>query len=134
MITADGTLYQNCAMAFQALRVPMKFLMRVRKTLKEAGSVTIDGHTFSVKGSVKVVKRPLAESKPAKRGNASESCTVCGRVEFGAVVNLGFTRWRHGACEPGSASWCAYFAALPATKQTSEGRLIYEAAQAKERS
>jgi len=131
MITADGTLYQNCTMAFQALRVPMKFLMRVRKTLKEAGLVTIDGHTFSVKGSVKVVKRPLAASKSVALGDA---CTVCGRVEFGAVVNLGFTRWRHAACEPGSASWCAYFAALPATKQTPEGRLIYEAAQAKERS
>jgi hypothetical protein len=56
-----------------------------------------------------------------------ELCEVCQRVIWGEVVRLGFDKWRHEACYPGSAIWLEAFRLLPAERRTEEGRMIYEA-------
>lgn len=56
-----------------------------------------------------------------------EFCSVCDRVAWGDIVRLGFGKWRHDACYPGSKAWLEQFRLLPEGKKTAEGKLIYEA-------
>jgi len=51
-------------------------------------------------------------------------CAVCERVAWGYVVRLGFGKWRHAECYPGSAAWLDYFKRLPASQQTEEGIML----------
>ena len=53
-----------------------------------------------------------------------EQCSVCDRAQWGEVVRLGYGKWRHDSCYPGSLPWLEYFKALPPDQQTSEGKLI----------
>lgn len=54
-----------------------------------------------------------------------EHCAVCNRVKWGEVALLGYGKWRHGECYPGSLPWLEYFKALPEEQQTTEGRLLW---------
>ena len=54
------------------------------------------------------------------------SCVVCERVQWGQVVRLGFGKWRHWECYPGSRQWREYWERLPEAQQTEEGRIIYD--------
>lgn len=65
--------------------------------------------------------------KPSHFAVPYEHCTVCGRVSFGSIQPLGFNKWRHESCYPGSKSWRDYFEQLPLNKRTPEGILIYNA-------
>lgn len=44
---------------------------------------------------------------------------------WGEVVRLGFAKWRHGECYPGSLPWLEYFKGLPEHLQTTEGKLLW---------
>jgi len=57
----------------------------------------------------------------------NELCEVCQRVAWGEVARLGFKKWRHDACYPGSAAWLEHFRMLPEREKTEEGKLIYAA-------
>ncbi len=57
----------------------------------------------------------------------NELCSVCGRVRWGAYQPLGFGKWRHEECYPGTQAWREYWVTLPASKRTPEGNLIFNA-------
>ena len=74
-----------------------------------------------------------AEPAPAAPADGlQEHCAICDRVAFGNIVRIGFGRWRHSGCEPGSKPWCEYFERLPKGQRTPEGQLIYNTATAKQ--
>jgi hypothetical protein len=54
-----------------------------------------------------------------------ELCEVCQRVRWGEYVYLGFGRWRHQDCYPGSKNWFDYYRELPTNRRTHEGDLIF---------
>jgi hypothetical protein len=62
----------------------------------------------------------------------AELCQVCERVKWGECVRLGFGKWRHTECYPGSMPWLEYFKRLPASQQTAEGRILREFHEAKD--
>lgn len=53
-----------------------------------------------------------------------ELCKVCGRVQFGEIIRLGFKRWRHDDCHPGSRAWCEAYVLHPI--QTEEARILFQ--------
>ena len=65
-----------------------------------------------------------AQSKPQETP-LNETCSICDRVRWGSYVYLGNSRWRHGECHPGSASWLEWYAKLPKERRTSAGDLLY---------
>ena len=46
----------------------------------------------------------------------SETCRVCDRPFWGEGQELGFGKWRHSECAPGSRSWVEYYEHGPRTE------------------
>ena len=61
-----------------------------------------------------------------------ELCEVCERVRFGDVQRLGFGKWRHAGCYPGSVDWLDYIRRMPEAKRTNEQRYILAVQDSKE--
>jgi len=57
-----------------------------------------------------------------------ESCQVCERPRWGNIQYLGFGKWRHEECYPGSPAWREYYTTLPKAQQTPEGDTLYQVA------
>jgi len=43
--------------------------------------------------------------KSSKVITANEFCNVCNRVYWGDAQRLGYGKWRHQECAPGSRNW-----------------------------
>ena len=151
-VLVNGKPYLDRRTAFKALNIDRKYIGTVKKALKDTGKAKVPGFEFTLmaKGTktaaVKVAQRTetllkeKGKQKQSKRldddptvGSSIKEtyCAICERVPFGNIVRLGFDRWRHAGCAPGSPEWCAYFAAIPKAKRTSEGQLIYDNATRK---
>jgi hypothetical protein len=50
-------------------------------------------------------------------------CAVCDRVQWGQWQYLGYGRWRHEECTPGSRAWCEKMAQTPV--RTSEQEILF---------
>lgn len=61
----------------------------------------------------------------------NQFCTICDRVPWGEVTLLGFQKWRHDSCYPGSEAWLDYYERIPETQRTFEQTLIYNASNRK---
>lgn len=61
------------------------------------------------------------------RGGAMlcELCSVCQRVAWGEVVRLGFDKWRHESCYPGSSAWREAYILKPENERTEESIIIF---------
>lgn len=46
----------------------------------------------------------------------SETCRICDRPFWGEGQELGFGKWRHSECAPGSQSWVEYYLRGPRTE------------------
>jgi hypothetical protein len=150
-VLVNGKPYLDRRTAFKALSVDRKYIAQVKKGLKDHGTSKIPGFEFvlmakGTKGAaIKLAQRTETLLKEKKNGKAHPAtkdpavgssiketfCAICERVPFGNLIRLGFDRWRHAGCEPGSPEWCVYFEALPKAKRTNEGKLIYENAKRK---
>lgn len=58
-------------------------------------------------------------------------CSVCSRAIWGEAQRLGFAKWRHDTCYPGSQPWIEYVEGLTESERTNEMRLIYESRRKK---
>lgn len=63
----------------------------------------------------------------------SETCCICDRVRWGAWQSLGFGKWRHEECYPGSKSWVEHYYKVGARDEVGDLLLAHHEQKVAER-